>query len=125
MQLIDISKIVDTKWAKFNENQKIVVLVIVQIVKNNEFQIDNLFFFDDFEDINKILVQIIVMIKLRFDNRIVLVVASSSIVVTLLNDNQTTHARFKISLDFDTSNICNIKKNTNRYELIRKTNLIF
>ena len=125
MQLIDASKTVDEKWAKFNENQKIVVSIIVQIVKNNEFQVDNLFFLDDFENIDKIFVQNIVMTKLRFENRIVLVVASSNIIVTLLNDDQTTHARFKISLDFDASNICDIKKNTNRYELIRKTNLIF
>ena len=65
------------------------------------------------------------MTKLRFENRIVLVVASSNIIVTLLNDDQTTHARFKISLDFDALNICDIKKSTNRCELIRKTNLIF
>ena len=125
MQLIDVSKTADEKWAKFNENQKIVVSIIVQIVKNNEFQVDNLFFLDDFENIDKIFVQNIVMTKLRFENRIVLVVASSSIVVTLLNDDQTTHARFKISLDFDAFNICDIKKSTNRCELIRKTNLIF
>ena len=125
MQLIDVSKTVDEKWVKFNENQKIVVSVIVQIVKNNEFQVDNLFFLDDFESIDKIFVQNIVMTKSRFENRIVLVVTSSNIVVTLLNDDQTTHARFKISLDFDDSSICDIKKSTNRYELIRKTNLIF
>ena len=125
MQLIDISKTVDEKWVEFNENQKIVVSIIVQIVKSNEFQVDSLFFLDDFESIDKIFVQNIVMTKLRFENRIVLVVASSSIVVTLLNDDQTTHARFKISLDFDAFNICDIKKSTNRYELIRKTNLIF
>ena len=87
MQLIDVSKTVDAKWTKFNENQKIVVSIIVQIVKNNEFQVDNLFFLDDFENIDKIFVQNIVMIKLRFENRIVLVVASSSIIVTLLNDD--------------------------------------
>ena len=125
MQLIDFSKTADEKWAKFNKNQKIVVSIIIQIVKNNEFQVDNLFFLDNFESIDKIFVQNIVMTKLRFENRIVLVVASSSIVVTLLNDDQTTHARFKISLDFDAFNICDIKKSTNRYELIRKTNLIF
>ena len=37
MQLIDVSKTIDAKWTKFNENQKIVVSIIVQIVKNNEF----------------------------------------------------------------------------------------
>ena len=125
MQLIDVSKTADEKWAKFNENQKIVASIIVQIVKNNEFQVDNLFFLDDSESIDKIFVQNIVMTKLRFENRIVFVVASSSIVVTLLNDDQTAHARFKISLNFDAFNICDIKKNTNRCELIRKTNLIF
>ena len=125
MQLIDVSKIIDTKWIKFNENQKIVISIIVQIVKNNRFQVDNLFFLDDLENIDKLLVQNIVIIKLYFENRIVLVVASSSINVTLLNNDQMIHVRFKISLEFDTSNICNIKKSTNRYELIRKTNLIF
>ena len=83
------------------------------------------FLLDDFKNIDKIFVQNIIMTKLRFENRIALVVASSGIVVTLLNDDRTTHARFKISFDFDAFNICDIKKNTDRCELIQKTNFSF
>ena len=125
MQLINISNTIDAKWIKFNKNQKIVVLIIVQIVKNNKFQVDIFFFLDDSESIDKIFVQNIVIIKLRFEKSVVLVVSSSSIVVTLLNNDQATHARFKNLLNFDAFNIYNIKRNTNRWELIRKTNLIF
>ena len=40
------------------------------VVKNNEFQVDNLFFVDDSESIDKIFVQNIEIIKLHFEIRV-------------------------------------------------------
>ena len=63
--------------------------------------------------------------KLRFENFIVFVVASFDIVIILLNKNQIAHFQFKILLNFDENNFCNILKNTKLIELIRRTKLIF
>ena len=98
---------------------------IIDVVETNEFNVDQLFFLDESEDTNKIFVQNIVMIKLRFEERIVLVVTSFDIAATLLNDDQTAHSRFKISLDFESNSLCNIKKTNHLIELIREIDLIF
>ncbi|CAL1406483.1 unnamed protein product [Linum trigynum] len=53
-----------------------------------------------------------VIAKLRSQQKIVLVVASSGIAATLLPDGSTGHSRFKIPIDIDSSSACNIKKGT-------------
>ena len=73
--------------------------IIINAMRENEHDLKQLFFLDDLESTNKIFVQNIVMTKLRFEKFIVLVVAFFDIAITLLNDDQIAHARFKISLD--------------------------
>ena len=92
--------IVNAKYIKLNENQKKVTNRIIKIVNNNK-NLEQLFFLDDSNDINKIFVQNIVIIKLRFENIIVLFVVFYDIATTFLNSDQTIYTRFKISLDFN------------------------
>ena len=68
-------------------------------MRENEHNLKQLFFLDDFESTNKIFIQNIVMTKFCFEKFIVLVVAFFDITITLLNDDQIAHARFKIFFD--------------------------
>ena len=124
--------IVDVEWIKLNAKQRIVADVIYFVVDDvyNEFiekfaNVSYLFFLDDSSDTEKIFVQNIVMSKLRFEEHIVFVVVSSDIVATLLNENQTAHARFKISLNSIAESTCNIKKKIDRNNLLKQIKLIF
>lgn len=56
---------------------------------------------------------------------IVLAVASSGIAATLLDGGSTAHSRFKIPLDTTNEITYNIKKGTDRAELIKRAKLIF
>ncbi len=57
-------------------------------------------------------------------NEIVICVISSSIATLLLLDDQTSHFRFKISLQITNETICNIIRNTHLYEFLRRMKLI-
>ena len=83
-----------------------------------------MFFLDNFENTNKIFVQNIVMTKLRFEKFIVFVVAFFDITIILLKSDQITHARFKIYLDSNFQNLCDIDKNIDRVEFIKQTKFI-
>ena len=94
-------------------------------MRDNNYEIDQLFFLDNFDDTSKIFIQNIVIIKFRFEKIIVLVVAFSSIAITLLNDDSIVYSRFKILLNFNFQNVYNISKKTNRVELLKIAKLIF
>ena len=125
LKLISTSENADIEWSKLNNDQRHVVDTIINAIEKNEFDLKNLFFLNDFENTNKIFVQNIVMIKLRSQNKIVLTITFFDIAAIFLDDDQTAHVRFKISLNFDNENICNIKKNTNRTTFLKTTKLIF
>ena len=79
-------------------------------MRENDHDLNQLFFLDNLESTKKIFVQNIVMRKFRFEKFIVLVVAIFDIIVTLLNDDQIAHARFKISLDSNFQSLDDIDK---------------
>ncbi|CAI0396896.1 unnamed protein product [Linum tenue] len=62
--------------------------------------------------------------KLRSQQKIVLVVASSGIAATLLPDGSTGHSRFKIPINIDCFSTCKVKKGTQLAELLQQTSLI-
>ena len=84
--LIFSKNIVNTKYIKLNENQKKVINRIIEIVNNNK-NLEQFFFLDDFDDTNKTFVQNIIIIKLRFENIIVLSIVFCDIVITFLNND--------------------------------------
>ena len=80
---------------------------------------------NDLNNTNKIFVQNIVITKLRFQQNIVLTIIFFDIAAIFFDNNQIAHVRFKIFLNFNNQNICNIKKNTNRATFLKTTKLIF
>ena len=125
LTLTRLSKKIDIEWIKLNIDQLRAVESIINAMRENDHDLKQLFFLDDLESTKKIFVQNIVMTKFRFEKFIVLVVAFFDITITLLNDDQIAHARFKISLDSNFQNLCDIDKNTNRVEFIKQTKFIF
>ena len=119
MKLTFLKNVINAKYVKLNAKQKLTIDRIIDVVDDDNFDVNQLFFLNDFDDTNKIFMQNIVMIKLRARDDIILVVVFFDITITLLNDDQTTHVRFKISFDFDAQTLCNIKKNSNRARLIK------
>ncbi|CAI0396898.1 unnamed protein product [Linum tenue] len=65
-----------------------------------------------------------IIAKLRSQQKIVLVVASSGIAATLLPDGSTGHSRFKIPINIDCFSTCKVKKGTQLAELLQQTSLI-
>ncbi|CAI0552758.1 unnamed protein product [Linum tenue] len=65
-----------------------------------------------------------IVAKLRSQQKIVLVVASSGIAATLLPDGSTGHSRFKIPIEIDGFSTCKVKKGTHLAELLKATSLI-
>ncbi|CAI0560833.1 unnamed protein product [Linum tenue] len=65
-----------------------------------------------------------ILAHLKELGKIVLVVASSGIAATLLQDASTAHSRFKIPLEIDQASSCNIKKGTPLAQLILDAALI-
>ena len=61
---------------------------------------------------------------LRAQGKIVLCVASSGIAALLLKGGRTSHSRFKIPIPCTPSTTCNITKNSDLADLIRKTDLV-
>jgi hypothetical protein len=62
--------------------------------------------------------------RIRSENKIVLVVASSGIASTLLPGGRTAHSRFKIPFKLFDNSVCSIKQNSLLSELLKQTSLI-
>ncbi|XP_074324016.1 uncharacterized protein LOC141660936 [Apium graveolens] len=62
--------------------------------------------------------------RLRSEGRIVLPVATSGIVATLMPGGRTAHSRFKIPIVLDEFSLCNISHDSDIARLIKKTKLI-
>ncbi len=93
------------------------------LLRTNSFEI---FFFGNLNDIDKIFVQNIVIIKFRSkEQHIVLVVVFLNIVATFFDDNYIAYLRFKKLLNFDNISLYNIKKDSQRKKLLKETCLIF
>ncbi|XP_076926975.1 uncharacterized protein LOC143590356 [Bidens hawaiensis] len=62
--------------------------------------------------------------SIRSKGEVVLNVASSGIASLLLEGGRTTHSRFLIPINLTEDSICPVKRNTDAYELLKKTSLI-
>jgi hypothetical protein len=83
-----------------------------------------LFFVYGSGGIDKTFVWRMLLSRLRGQNKIVLVVASSGIAFLLLMGKRTAHSRFKISIDLHDESTCNITQHMKVAELVWKANLI-
>ncbi len=105
-----------------NSNQLHCFNTIVAIIEQNSQNAH--FFVQEFANTDKIFLYRTLCHHFRARDEIVICVTSSSIATLLLFDDQTSHSRFKISLQITNETICNIIRNTHFYELLRRTKLI-
>ena len=84
-----------------------------------------MFFLEGFGDTGKTFLINLVLAKIRSDKDIALATASSVIAATLLDEDTTTHSRFKIPIDIQYDSTCNIPAQSHLAELIRETKLVF
>ncbi len=112
----------EDQQTRMNSNQLHCFNTIVAIVEQNSQNVH--FFVQELANINKIFLYRTLCHHFRARNEIVICVISSSIATLLLFDDQTSHSRFKISLQITNETICNITRNTHLYEFLRRTKLI-
>jgi hypothetical protein len=107
---------------RMNANQLHCFNTIVAIVELNSHNAH--FFVQKFANTDKIFLYRTLCYHFRARDEIVICVVSLNIATLLLSDDQTSHSRFKISLQITNETICNIIRNTHLYEFLRRTKLI-
>ena len=108
--------------AKFNVDQVECFDKIVTIF-DNYFEIVH-FFLQSSTNIDKIFVYQTFCHHYKAQNDVMLCVTSFEIAVLLLFDDQTSHFRFKISIEITMNIVCNITRSSRLYNFIRRTKLI-
>ena len=83
-----------------------------------------LFFIDELSETEKTFVKNLLLSYVRSTDEIALSITSFNIASILFNDNCTAHSHFKISLDIQQNNTCDIKAQTSLADLIRRIKLI-
>ena len=86
---------------------------------------DEVFFLQGFGGIGKIFLINLILTKIRIDDDIALSTISSEIVVTLLEEDTTTHSHFKIPIDIHMDSTCNILVQSHLIEFLYEIQLIF
>lgn len=66
----------------------------------------------------------VILAQLRKDENIIIEVATSEIVATLLPEGMTVHSRLHISLRPMATTLCNIRKHSELAELIRRASAV-
>ena len=87
IKLTFLKNVINAKYVKLNAKQKLTIDRIIDVVDDDNLDVNQFFFLNDFDDTNKIFVQNIVIIKFRARDNIILVVVFFDITITLLNDN--------------------------------------
>jgi len=94
---------------------------IVEAVNKDE---GDMFFLYGYGGTGKIYIWKTLASSLRADNKIVIMVASSSIVSLLFPGSRTAHSKFKIPIPVFEDSTCNIHQGTQLAELLNQTSLI-
>ncbi|KAG4980637.1 hypothetical protein JHK82_033883 [Glycine max] len=94
---------------------------IIQVVNKNE---GDMFFLYGYRGTGKTFIWKTLADSLRADNKIVIMVASSSIASLLLPGGRTTHSKFKIPVPIFEDSTCNIHQGTQLAELLNEASLI-
>ena len=63
------------------------------------FDKEDMFFLNKFDDINKIFLINLILIKIQFNENITLIIIFFDIIIILLNENIIIHSQFKIFID--------------------------
>ena len=118
----NLRDIIKWNYIYFNINQKVIFNTLYQTITLNE---KDMFFFNKFDNIKKIFLINLILIKIWFDEEIALITIFFDIAIILLNENTTIHSRFKIFINIQFDFTCNILIQNHLIELIHETKLIF
>ncbi|OAD78086.1 hypothetical protein PHYBLDRAFT_68411 [Phycomyces blakesleeanus NRRL 1555(-)] len=113
----------DSDTLSFNEKQQAVYCVVMEAVEASSTTL-RLYFVNGPGGTGKIFLFNAMLRKVREQDKIAIVVATSGITALLLDSDQTTHSRFKISLDINTDSMCSIPVSFDMAKLSRKIDLI-
>ena len=111
----NLRDIVEWDYTCLNADQRVAFDALYQAVASSE---RDMFFLDEFDDIEKIFLINLILMKIQSDEDIALTTTFSDITATLLNESTTTHSRFKISIDINSDSICNILAQSHLAKLI-------
>ena len=92
----NLRNIIERDYAYLNADQKIIFDTLYQAIASGE---EDMFFLDEFDDIEKTFLINLILAKIQFDKEIALIIAFSDITITLLNKDIIIHSRFKIFID--------------------------
>ena len=101
----NLRDIIKWNYIYLNIDQRIVFNTLYQAIISSE---KDIFFFDEFDDIEKIFLINLMLIKIWLNEDIILIIAFFDIVIILLNENMMIHSQFKISININSDFICNI-----------------
>ncbi|XP_073033758.1 uncharacterized protein [Primulina eburnea] len=106
---------------RLNAQQRMAFDTIVENIMHNQ---SKLFFIDGPGGTGKTFLYRSILAHLRKMGKIIIAVATSGIAATLLQGGRTAHSRFQIPLRTTASTLCNIKKQTELADLIRRASAI-
>ena len=86
---------------------------------------EQFFFLDDYNNINKIMLQNTVLEKVRYENKIVIAITFSNIAFILFQSNRIAYSRFKIFLNIIIQIICNVFYKTDFVKMFIMIKIIF
>ena len=118
----NLRDIVKWDYIYLNIDQRIIFDIFCQAIASNE---ENMFFLNKFDNIKKIFLINLILIKIQFNEKIALIIIFSNIIIILLNEDIMIYSWFKISIDINSNFICNISAQSHLIELIWETKLIF
>ena len=118
---IALRETAETRLATFNPEQRAVYDAVMDSYQNNS---GRAFFVHSAGGGGKTYTCNTIAASIRADGEVVLCVASSAIASLLLDLGRTTHSRFKVPIPIHEQSTCNIGKQSNLADVIRKTKLI-
>ena len=111
----NLRDIVKRDCAHLNIDQRIAFDAFSQAIASSK---GNVFFLEEFNNIEKIFLINLILMKIRLNEDIALTIAFFDIVAILLNENMMTHSSFKISININSDFIYNIFAQSHLIELI-------
>ena len=104
-----------------NDDQRITLDIIISTIDNDS---DQLFFVDGPGGTGKTFIENILLTHIRSQGHVTLIVASSGIIVILLDDDRISHSRSRIPIDIISESIYSISAQNDIIKLIRMIKLI-
>ena len=92
----NLRDIVERDYMHLNVDQRIIFDILYQAIALNK---EDMFFLDEFDNIEKIFLINLILMKIQLNEDIALIIIFSDIIIILLNKDMMIHFRFKIFID--------------------------